>query len=70
MAAFNAFVDANKHDTECLKHATIITKVAIPLLLYVSAQHWADFETQYVLDKYFLPLFSLHVDCGSSRVLR
>ena len=34
--------------------------MAIPLLLYIQAQHWCDFETQYVLDKYFLPLFSLH----------
>lgn len=25
--AFQAFVDANSHDTECLKHATIVTKV-------------------------------------------
>ena len=26
--AFQAFVDANSHDTECLKHATIVTKVS------------------------------------------
>ena len=70
MDAFDAFVDANRHDSECLKHATIITKVAIPLLLYVSAQHWVPCLCDRMEDMSVpSPLGSCRIPCSHPAVL-
>ena len=59
---FYEWLDAGEQtgDVEFCKHAQLVMRVCVPLLELVDAQHWGEFESLVVLEKYFVPYFVVH----------